>query len=431
MIRVFEKGELVSRGMEGTNGEDKDQAAEGRNGRFLILTQIISKLGDLLCNPKTVLTWLMGVVGAPPGLTSLLVPIRESGSMLPQLFISGLVKRVPRRKWVFAAGGVGQAVSVIAMGASALLFEGAVAGWAIVVSLVVFSLARCLSSIASKEVLGKTISKGRRGRISGVAGSVSGLIGLSGALLVLLGVNQEVGKATYGWFLVGGACFYFIAAFVMTLVREEQSEELDSDLSGDLRERLGLVWTDQVLRKFVVVRTLLLGSALASPYLVVLSQQQGFDLRSLAGFVLAGGLASALSSILWGRLSDRSSRMAMMAGAMIAGGIGLAGVLIVKGAGALADQLWIWPLLFFLMNVGYSGVRIGRKTYVVDISGDENRIDYVSASNTLIALMLLALGGVGSAIQSLGTVWALAFFSVLSLLGGGLTFWLKKVELSE
>ena len=240
--------------------------------------------------------------------------------MLPQLFISGLVKRVPRRKRIFAAGGVGQAVSVMAMGASALLFEGAVAGWAIVLSLVVFSLSRCLSSIASKEVLGKTISKGRRGRISGVAGSVSGLIGLGGALFVLLGFDREVGKAAYGWFLVGGAGFYLIAAFVMSLVDEEQSKVKDADLSGDLRERISLVWRDRVLRKFVVVRTLLLGSALASPYLVVLSQQQGFDLRSLAGFVLAGGLASALSSILWGRLSDRSSRMAMMLGRRDCGG---------------------------------------------------------------------------------------------------------------
>ena len=414
--------------MERAKGGDEAESAEKRNGRLLILTQIVSKLGDLLCNPKTVLTWLMGVVGAPPGLTSLLVPIRESGSMLPQLFISGFVKRVPRRKWVFAAGGIGQAVSIITMGASALLLKGEVAGWAIVLSLVIFSLARCLSSIASKEVLGKTITKGRRGRISGVAGSVSGLIGMGGALLVLLGLNQEVGKATYGWFLIGGAGFYFIASFVMTLVREEASKEEDDQLSGDLKARLGLVWSDRVLRRFVIVRTLLLGSALASPYLVVLSQQQGFDLRSLAGFVLAGGLASALSSFLWGRLSDQSSRMAMMVGGVIAAGIGLIGAWV-GGAGLeLANQIWIWPLLFFLISVGYSGVRIGRKTYVVDISGDEKRIDYVSASNTLIALMLIALGAVGSAIQSIDTVWALVFFSVLAMLGSALTFWLKKVE---
>lgn len=351
--------------------------------------------------------------------------------MLPQLFISGLVKRVPQRKWVFAAGGVGQAMSVMAMGLSALFLEGVLAGWAIVLSLVVFSLARCLSSIASKEVLGKTIAKGRRGRISGIAGSVSGLFALSGALFVLLGLERDAGKAAYGWFLVGGAGLFLVAAFVMTLVQEERSEVIEADFGGDLKKRLGLVWSDRVLRHFVLARTFLLGSALASPYLVVLSQQQGFDLRSLAGFVLAGGLASAVSSILWGRLSDRSSRIAMMMGGGIAAGVGLTGVVIVGGAGTLAREIWIWPLLFFLINLGYAGVRIGRKTYVVDVSGDENRIDYVSASNTLIALMLLALGGVGAAIQSVGTVWALAFFSVLSLLGSVLALGLKKVKAGE
>lgn len=412
--------------MEGTRSEDRAGSGELHNGRFIILSQTVSKLGDILCNPKTVLTWLMGVVGAPPALTSLLVPIRESGSMLPQLFISGLVKRVPERKWIFAAGGVGQALSVVAMGVSALLFQGALAGCGIVVGLIFFSLARCLSSIASKEVLGKTIPKGRRGRISGVAGSVSGLLALGGALFVLLGVEQDAAKEAYGCFLVGGAFFFLIAAFVMTLVQEERSKMTEENLLGDLKGRIGLVWQDKVLRQFVVVRTLLLGSALGSPYLVVLSQNQGFDLRSLAGFVLSGGLASALSSILWGRLSDYSSRLAMMVGGVTTAGVGFVGVLVAGGMGDWAETLWIWPMLFFLMSIGYAGVRIGRKTYVVDVSDDENRIDYVSASNTLIALMLLVLGVVGSALQSLETLYALAFFSVLSLLGSGLALTLKK-----
>jgi len=61
---------------------------------FLILASLVlTKLGDLLISPKIVLTWLMGAVGAPAALTALLVPIRESGSMLPQLLLGAWVRQ--------------------------------------------------------------------------------------------------------------------------------------------------------------------------------------------------------------------------------------------------------------------------------------------------------------------------------------------------
>ena len=44
----------------------------------------LTKLGDALASPKTTLAWTLGALGAPAWMVGLLVPIRESGSMLPQ-----------------------------------------------------------------------------------------------------------------------------------------------------------------------------------------------------------------------------------------------------------------------------------------------------------------------------------------------------------
>ena len=51
------------------------------------------------CEPrlKTVLTWMLSSIGAPGALLSMLVPVRESGSMLPQVFVSGYLARQPRK----------------------------------------------------------------------------------------------------------------------------------------------------------------------------------------------------------------------------------------------------------------------------------------------------------------------------------------------
>ncbi|MGF1526525.1 MAG: hypothetical protein ACFCBW_07015 [Candidatus Competibacterales bacterium] len=83
---------------------------------LLTLANIASKWGDELSNPKTVLTWLMGVVQAPPGLVAWLVPIRESGALLPQLFFAQMVRRRPVRKGLWVLGSIVQGFAIVAMG---------------------------------------------------------------------------------------------------------------------------------------------------------------------------------------------------------------------------------------------------------------------------------------------------------------------------
>ena len=71
---------------------------------IIFASQFVTKLADALASAKIILPWLLASVGAPAFFTSLLVPIRESGSMLPQLVIGGFVRRQRVRKWFFVAG---------------------------------------------------------------------------------------------------------------------------------------------------------------------------------------------------------------------------------------------------------------------------------------------------------------------------------------
>ncbi|MGK0186822.1 MAG: hypothetical protein ACI9R3_002606 [Verrucomicrobiales bacterium] len=405
-------------------------ASEKKSARRIVLARSCSKLADLSSSAKTVLTWLLGAVGAPPVLVGFLVPIRESGSMLPQAFLSGMVKRARLRKWVFVLGAAGQALCLFAMATAALVLNGSTAGLAIVGALGLHALARCLCSIASKDVLGKCVPKGTRGKVSGLAASVAGGCGLAGAAVFMFGVDREVSKALLAGLLVVGGVLYGFAAGAIASVDERPSiDEVPVNLKSDLRRRLQMVWSDKVLRSFVGVRALLLGSALGSPYLVVLSQRQGLSVKTLAAFVFAGGLASALSAFLWGKWSDRSSRSAMAAGGIVAGLTGFAGIAVYRWFPDLAAQEWTWPLLFFVMSIGYEGVRIGRKVYIVDISEGGARTDYVSASNTITAVIILAMGALAAALQTFGPTAALILFSSLCLMGSALAFKLKRAAL--
>ncbi|MDX1599138.1 MAG: MFS transporter, partial [Marinobacter sp.] len=92
-----------------------------RNFFLILASNVLTKLGDLLISPKTVLAWMLSAVGAP-ALVAWLVPIRESGSMVPQMVIAAWVRRKPVRKWFWTLGSFGQAISVVAMAASIWFF---------------------------------------------------------------------------------------------------------------------------------------------------------------------------------------------------------------------------------------------------------------------------------------------------------------------
>ena len=189
-----------------------------------------------------------------------------------------------------------------------------------------------------------------------------------------------------------------------------------------------LLVSDAPFRDFVIARALLMASALGSPFLVVLAQNRADGAALLGGFLVASSLASTVSASVWGYMADASSRQVMIRGGALAALVCL-GVAAVALADPAWDGLtWFYPVAFFVLSIAHSGVRIGRKTYLVDMAGGTKRTDYTAVSNTVIGVLLLVLGGVSAAVSLLGAQWALLLLGAMGVLG---TFWswkLKEVE---
>ena len=98
--------------------------------------------GDQVVSAGTVLPWLLAALGAPVGLIGLLVPIRESGSLLPQAALAPIIQQRSQRKWVWVAGAAVQAAATAAMALVAALLEGVTAGVLILLALAINSLGR-------------------------------------------------------------------------------------------------------------------------------------------------------------------------------------------------------------------------------------------------------------------------------------------------
>ncbi|HEV2128803.1 MAG TPA: hypothetical protein VGR22_09315, partial [Thermomicrobiales bacterium] len=66
-------------------GQPADNRAIMRANKTRIIgAQALQNAGDQVVKASTVLTWLLAALGAPTWTIGLLVPVRESGSMLPQ-----------------------------------------------------------------------------------------------------------------------------------------------------------------------------------------------------------------------------------------------------------------------------------------------------------------------------------------------------------
>ncbi len=384
---------------------------------FLILgSNVLTKLGDLLISPKTVLAWLLSAIGAP-ALVAWLVPIRESGSMVPQMVIGAWVRRKPVRKWFWALGSFGQSVSVLIMAASVWFMEGYAAGSGVVAALILFSLARGFCSVSMKDVQGKCIPKTRRGRLSGLASTIGG-----SATVVLTALlfwdRGDPGMLFYTLLLVMAAGLWLVAGVLFASVDEYEGETGGGgNALGEAIKSLSLLRDDPPFRHFVITRALLLCSALASPYFVVLAQKNTDDGWLLGVFLLASSLASSVSASVWGWMADTSSRQVMIRGAAMASGVCLLVGTTAMIAGSEMGNIWFYPVAFFILSIAHAGVRLGRKTYLVDMAGGNKRTDYTAVSNTVIGCLLLVTGGVTALISMVSDVAVILVLGTLGLAG--------------
>ncbi len=418
---------LVRADRSGQSKPEQQQVA--RNGLRHLAANGLQAVGDQVVNARTVLPWLLSALGAPGALIALLVPVRESGSMLPQAWLAPVVERRARRAPLWVLGAAGQALAAAGMGLAAATMTGVAAGLVLVLCLALFSLARALCSLAGKDVLGRTVPGGQRGQINGLVTVAGGAVAITLGLVVR-GLG-DVGAVAPLAALLAGAAVAWVAALLVYRRIEEPVEEVSArgaargdeqpargeGQEGGLARSWRLLRQDPVLRHFVVVRSLLLVSALSPPFVVALAaEREGSALAGLGSFVIAQGVAALIGGRLFGRLADRSSRTLMAAGAGAAALVVLA-FLALLAVPAARDAMLLYPAAYLLLALAHTGVRVARKTYVVDIAEGDRRTDYVAVSNTAMGVLLLVAGAVSGGLAVLGAEAALGFLSGLGLLG--------------
>ena len=388
---------------------------EEHNARRFIWSHGLQNIGDQIVAPKTVLPWLFTAAGVPAAFTSFLVPIRESGSMLPQFALSPWVTSAASRKRVWLIGSWGQAIAAALIAVAAMFLSGVGLGITVLVLLGFLAGFRAICSIAGKDVQGRTISKGHRGDITGRATALGGGFTLAVGLALTFLPNDLP-----RWVLVAllglGASTWAFASIVFNGIKEPESNPDDNTTSHGFKEMWALVKGDRELQKFLIVRSLMLVTALSTPFIVILGQENGSDLTGLGAFIIASGGASLIGGRVSGWWSDKSSKNAM---AWAAGVASVVLLLLVLSARLAPESInsWVMPVGFFLVNLAHTTVRVSRKTYLVDMADGDKRTLITGASNTVMGIVLLVVGAITSAVAAFGTQTALVFLAIVGFVG--------------
>jgi hypothetical protein len=395
-----------------------------RNFMLNLANGCATKLAEQLAGPNLVLPVMLASIGAPIYLVALLMPIKQAGSLIPQLAVAGRIRAVRLRKWFWTAAGSIQSLSLLLMAAAIISTPPLFAGVSVVVLLLVFSVASGVGSVAFQDVMGKTIPKGRRGRLLSARAAIGGGLTLAAGLALNLERGDTAPESLFLILLLAAAALWAAAALAFALTDEVPGATSGGrSMFSELLSGLELVRGSWSYRRYLGARAALLAAEVALPfYALYISRAAGSGANLLGTLIISVAVANIVSNPVWGALSDRSGRLAMVLSGALSALTGL--LLLGLGVFAEAVPLWAYGVPFLLGGIAEAGVRVSRKTYLVDVAPEDDRPLYTAFSNTVaggIALtsgllgVLASLAGVGAAVAALSGFALVGALTALAL----------------
>ena len=171
---------------------------------------------------------------------------------------------------------------------------------------------------------------------------------------------------------------------------------------GDKEEKAFSIDFDATVYKFILVRGLFVHSALVAPYFMI--EKNGDVKELLPIYIGAEATTALLSSIIWGKIADKSAKLTLQISGLLA---------IISCIGLLTLQTTTIVTSVVFLVIGIPCWRKNRtKTYSLDVKEGHERTELVGFSNTAIGMILLAFGALYAALTPVLT------FSVVYIMAG-------------
>ncbi|MBR09210.1 MAG: MFS transporter [Rickettsiales bacterium] len=376
-----------------------------------------SKLAEQLASPTLVIPWVFSLLGVPSFFSGLLVPVKNAGSLVPQLFVSGKIRRFSKRKYFWSGAALVQAIAMMSIALTIHLENTSLFGWIVVGALTLFSIASGVASIAFKDVMGKTIPKGKRGQLLALRATGGGVLTTITGIVFYFFLTNTKDEEAYVWIFSIAAVLWLVASILFGLIHEEAgATDGGRTPVQELKNGLNILKNDNNYRRFLITRGLLLAIPLVQPFFILYAQENiGVDIKGLGLFVILTGVSNMISSPFWGKFADKSSKKLMIVTGVMAA--------LVCGYSLLFEMfpkdwqnIYTYSPVFILIIISYGGARMARKAYLVDYAPKDERPLYVSMANTSIGILILLSGMLSLIVNYFGIEIMVSFLAITMLL---------------
>lgn len=372
-----------------------------------ILNGTLFTLAETLTDPALVISWFLARLGASNFLIGLIVPLRDGGWYLPQLFTSRRLGTLTYKMPVYRAMAFVRTltwiiitIAVFWVRSPALLLACFVTMYA------VNSLAGGIAGLPFMDITAKTIPPRQRGRYFGERLFWGSILSIGGGYLVKLALEGQLGlafPANVGLLMLLTTILTAIALtlFIQTIEPPTLAPVQATSLGNHLRLALRLPVRDHNFRLYLLARIALIIGSIATPFLAVYATRQLGASAGMIGIYLGARTASSLlSNRWWSWLADQhSGRLVMQSSAIQA----LAAMLIALTLAPIAQTLkltpsiwsWLYTLVFILLGSSNTAIGVAGSSLMLNLSPEDERSLYVGFANTLlgIALLLTSFGG--------------------------------------
>jgi MFS family permease len=258
---------------------------------------------------------------------------------------------------------------------------------------------------------------------------------LGGLLTIAVGVGLKAVKSGDGGataalvLLFVGALLWCIAALAFAAIREEPgATEGGRNALKEAAAGLILLVQNPWYLLYLVARTALLSVEIAAPfYVLYIKEMLTIKAGDLGLIVVAAGLAAAVSSPIWGRFADLSSRKVLVIGGMM-GAVTGAAALLLGILPAFFQNPYVYGLIFVLLGFAEAGVLLGRKTFLIDQVDPDQRMTYVAFANTVMGIVTLLFGFAGILAQVYGIQILIFILTLFGIAGAVVSFFLPEIS---
>ncbi|MGQ0572813.1 MAG: hypothetical protein ACT4RN_01270 [Pseudonocardia sp.] len=395
---------------------DEACAQAPRNFALNLGNGAATKLAEQVASPGVVLPLMLATVGAPVGLVGALEPVRRGLALVPQLAVSGRLRAYAVRKWFWVGAGIVQGATLVAMAAVAAAGSGVLAGVLVVAVLAVFSIASGIGSLAFQDVVGKTVPKPVRGRLLGMRATAGGVATLVVGVALQATLGADTSRGVFVALLLAAAVLWVAGSVLFAFTREVPgATDGGRDALAESRQGLRLLRTSSPLRRYVLARALLTVVEVALPFYALYAAGAGAGAAAIGGLLVAVGVANLVSNPVWGRLTDRGSSRFVLAAAGVVSALATAVALVLGAVAGVPPEAF--AAVFLLASGAEAGVRLARRSWVINAAPPDERPLWISASNAVAGVVTLALAALGVLGQVLGVAAVLWVVLAMALAG--------------